>query len=79
MPEEKTTLNEGTKVTLDYIQRDINDIKTDIKDLKGQYVTQDTLALTKDKVERLEKIVYGVIALILSAVVVAVMALVIKK
>lgn len=50
---------------------DIADIKDDIKDLKGNYVT-------KDRFDPVEKVVYGLVALILLAVVGTVITLVLN-
>lgn len=50
---------------------DINDIKGDIKDLKNNYVT-------KDRFDPIEKVVYGLVALILIAVVGTVITLVLN-
>ena len=47
--------------------------------LKNEYVTKDELALRDQKLELLQKIVYGVVGLILTAVVGAVVSLVVKK
>lgn len=56
--------------TLRYIERDISEMKDDLKDLKGQYVT-------KEEFEPVKKLVYGVTTLILSSVVLALIGLVI--
>lgn len=47
--------------------------------LKNEYVTKDELALRDQKLELLQKIVYGVIGLILTAVVGALVSLVVIK
>jgi len=47
--------------------------------LEKNYVTKDELALTKDKVDRLEKIIYGIIMAILLAVVGAGMTLLLNN
>lgn len=52
--------------TVKAIERDVEHINTK---LDKNYVTRDKHALLEDKVSRMEKIVYGVVSLILIAVV----------
>lgn len=47
--------------------------------LRKEYVTKDELALRDQKIELLQKIVYGVVGLILTGVVGAIISLVIIK
>lgn len=49
------------------------------KQLRSDYVSNDKHQLTVEKVSRLEKVVYGFIGVILTAVAVALMAIVLKK
>ena len=53
---------------LDYIKRDIGEIK---ERLNRQYVTQDQF-------EPIKRIVYGLVSIVLTAVVVAIVALVLR-
>lgn len=46
---------------LDFVKDTVEDIKTK---LEKNYVNQDQLALTRDKVDRLEKMVYGAVGAI---------------
>jgi hypothetical protein len=59
----------GTKVTLEYIRRDIEEIKEDIKDLKDDFIT-------RAEFEPVKKLVYGIVALVLTGVISAVLGLV---
>jgi hypothetical protein len=53
----------------------VGNIDTTVKNIESKldknYVTLDKYALTQDKVDRLEKIIYGVIMLLLAAIVTA--------
>lgn len=62
--------NNGTQTTLEYIKRDIGEIKATLKENDTKYVSQKEF----DPVRR---IVYGLVSLILVAVVGAVVAIVI--
>jgi hypothetical protein len=59
----------------------ISVINTNVAEIKEKlescYVTQDTLRRYTDRLERIEKIVYGLVAIILSAVILAIVKLVI--
>jgi hypothetical protein len=61
-------MTESTRVDLQYIKEDLRDIK---ERLDNKYVTVEAF----DPIRRL---VYGVVALMLTAIVVAVMALIIR-
>lgn len=68
-----TRPNEGTKIAvmaeqIKNIDKTVNSIE---EKLDKNYVSTDKFALTQDKVERLEKIIYGVIMLLLAALVTA--------
>ncbi len=67
MSEKANALAEIT-IGIKYVQRDIKDIK---ESLQHHYVTQDQF-------EPIKRIVYGLITLILTAVVVALLALIIQ-
>lgn len=71
-----TRQTQATQIAV--IASNIQDIKDDISDIKkkleNNYVTKDQHVLTEDRVNRLEKIVYGVITIILIAFVGAVVA-----
>jgi hypothetical protein len=58
----------GIEITLEYIQRDIGDIK---KRLDDSYVTVQEF-------EPVKKIVYGLVTLVLTGVLLAMIALVVK-
>lgn len=66
----------GTDTKLAVMANDIAYIKDEVKDIKqkleGQYVTQDEF-------EPIKKIVYGLVTLILTAVVMGLIGLVLKK
>ena len=69
-PSNTTTQNIDVIATkIDYIQRDVSDIKSK---LESEYVTQDQF-------EPVKRIVYGMVSVILLAVIGAVVALVIRK
>lgn len=65
------TNNDVLETTLKYIQRDIEEIKGDIKDMKEDYITQAEFKPVKS-------LVYGLVSLTLTAVVGALLALVVK-
>lgn len=82
---EKLKDSSDTKIALignniEYIQRDIQEIKTSIKEISGVYVTkQEFLDFKNSDFATVRKLVYGAVALILSAVVGGIMVLVIQK
>lgn len=47
--------------------------------LRSDYVTNDKLQLTIEKVLRLEKLIYGSIGIMLTSIVLAIMSLIIRK
>lgn len=57
---------------ISYIQKDIAEIKSDFKDMKGQYVTLD-------RFEPIQRLVYGLVTLMLVAIVGAILKLVFAK
>jgi hypothetical protein len=61
--------------SLEVIQNDISYIKSDIKEIKDSVVTG---YVTKDQFEPVKRIVYGLVGLILTSVVVAIVTLVLK-
>jgi hypothetical protein len=62
---------------------DILTIKEDVREIKskleGEYVTKDKLELHADRLSRIEKIVYGLVGLLLTAVVLALVRLVVLQ
>lgn len=62
------------RITLDTIANDIGYIKEDLKDIKE---TVGATYVTKDQFEPIRNIVYGLVGLILTAVIVAILSLVI--
>lgn len=71
-----------TKADVDFavMATDLKTVKDTVanisRKLDAEYVTKDELALRDQKIELLQKIVYGVVGLILTAVVGAVVSLV---
>lgn len=63
--------NDTINTTLKYIQRDIEEIKKDIKEMKDDYVSQAEF-------KPVRTIVYSLVGLTLTAVVTALLALVIR-
>lgn len=63
--------NDAIMTTLEYIKRDIKEIKADIKEIKEDYVSQAEFKPVKS-------LVYGLVSLTLTAVVGALLALVVK-
>lgn len=61
---------------IDYIKRDIHEMKTDLKSVSGLYVTRKEFEL---EIKPLKRIVYGLISIILSSVVLAIISLVLTK
>lgn len=59
------------EATLEFIKRDIHEIKESMKELKKTYVTQDEF-------EPVKKIVYGLVALILTSVIGGLLAIIIQ-
>lgn len=64
MPEEKTSI----QVTLEYIQRDIGEIKSKL----------DKDFVTKEEFEPIKKLAYGMVAIFLVAVIGAIIGVVLK-
>jgi hypothetical protein len=60
------------KVDIKYIQRDLGEIKTSLKENNDKFVTQDEF-------EPIRKIVYGLVGLILTGVVGALLTLIIRQ
>lgn len=65
----------NNRSNLDVIQNDISYIKQDIKDIKDSVVSS---YVTKDQFEPVKRVVYGLVGLILTAVMVAVITLILK-
>lgn len=65
------------------IKLNINDIKTDMKDIKNAFVTRiefvGAIKELKEQISPLKKIIYGMIGIIGTGVVVAVLKLVLKQ
>lgn len=63
--------SESTQIAV--IAANVENIKNDVSDIKRRmekdYVTNDKHMLVSDKVDRLEKIIYGVIMLILATLI----------
>ncbi len=75
--------NAALNVKLDYIQRDINEIKGDVKEIKNDYVSRrefnDTLKSLREEIAPLKKFVYGIISVIGLTVMGAIINLVINQ
>jgi tetrahydromethanopterin S-methyltransferase subunit G len=69
--------------TLAVALNDICTIKDDVKEIKerleGEYVTVDKLQLHADRLARVEKIVYGVVGILLTAIILALVKLVVLQ
>lgn len=66
--------NRSGNGTLDVIKNDIGYIKDDIKEIKSQI---NSNYVTKDQFEPVRRLVYGMVGIILTAVIVALVALVV--
>lgn len=73
MPKQ-TYLNEETSLAL--IKQDITYIKDNVKDIKTKLESE---YVTKDQFEPIKRIVYGVVALMGTAVIIGILNLVINK
>lgn len=75
--------NSVLEVKLTYISKDIGEIKTDIKEIKSDYVSRreftDGLETIRGEIAPLKKIVYGLITLVMIAVLGAVVNLVLMS
>lgn len=69
------TPGNNNRTNLDVIQNDISYIKQDIKEIKDSVVTS---YVTKDQFEPIKRVVYGLVGLILTSVVIAVVTLVLR-
>lgn len=78
------TTNEEGKIQSDieYIKRDVSEIKDSFRELKAEYVLRTEFNTYRqevaDKLEPLKKIVYGAVSLILTAVASGLLFLIIK-
>ena len=85
--------NSTLDVKLDYIQRDLNVIKSDVKEMKGDYISRrefgdktkeleekilTRLEINEEKLKEVFRMVYWVIGTVCLAVLGAIMRLVIK-
>ena len=70
----------GTNI--DYIKNDIADIKQSLKDMRQDYVSHteflDAIQSIKDQIKPLKEFIYGLVTLILLAVVGGILSLVIR-
>lgn len=70
-----TKIDKSDQVKLAVMAEQIKNIDGNVKDINTKldknYITIDKFALVQDKVDRLEKIIYGVIMLLLAAIVTA--------
>lgn len=57
------------------IEQKVNSIDARLRD---DYVTNDKLLLTVEKVSRLEKLIYGCITIVMTSLVIGIMSIVIK-
>lgn len=64
------------EVSLALIKQDMTYVKDTVKDIKSQLQNE---YVTKDQFEPIKRIVYGLVALMLSAVVIAILNLIINK
>jgi hypothetical protein len=67
---------EKNEVNIALIAKDIEYIKGDVKEIKDK---MEKNYITREEFDPIKKIVYGIVTLVLSGVVVAILALVIKK
>lgn len=83
MAEVEQPPNSALNVKLDYIQRDVTEIKGDIKDVKKDYISRreftDALTALRDEIAPLRKFVYAIISVFGVAVIGAILSLVLKR
>jgi hypothetical protein len=70
------TIAASTSKDLEYIKKDISDTKLDIKAINEKL---DNKFVTKDEFSTVKTIVYGLVGLILTSVIIALMYTIIKK
>lgn len=58
------------------IETKVNSIDARLRD---DYVTNDKLLLTVEKVSRLEKLIYGCIGIMMTSIILAIMSLIIRR
>lgn len=79
---EDITTNEVLNVKLDYIQKDIAIIKTDIKEIKSDYIIRrefnEALVEIRSQLAFFQKIVYSVFTVVGLSVLAAILKLIIK-
>ena len=82
MPDAQPQFQNSVDVKLDYIQRDLREMKVDIKDIKTDFVNRreftEALNAIRDEISPLRRIIYGIVALMGVAVFGAIFKLVIK-
>lgn len=76
MPKQGASPETGDKTSIALIAKDIEYIKTDVKDIKDKL---ESHYVTNEEFDPIKKIVYGIVALVLTGVVGALLALVIRK
>ena len=74
--EEAKQARNALEVTLEYMQRDLADIK---KLVTSNYVTKSDLQLVKNDLSLIQKIVFATVGTILLTVLVGVLSLVLRK
>ncbi len=74
--------NSALNVKLDYMQRDIKEIKDDVKDIKNEYVSRreftDSVKAIREEISPLKKFVYAIISVLGIAVLGAILNMVLK-
>lgn len=82
MTDQEQPPNSALDVKLDYIQRDIREIKGDIKEIKNEYVPhrefEEAIKVIKDDISYYKKLLYGVFAVFATAIATAIAKLIIK-
>lgn len=76
MAKKKDLPAENDETSIALIAKDIEYIKTDVKDIKDKL---ESHYVTTEEFDPIKKIVYGIVALVLTGVVGALLALVIRK
>lgn len=82
MSQEQPQFQNSVDVKLDYLQRDIREIKSDVKDIKSDFINRrefnEALTDVRKDVAFIQKIVYGAVGLICIGVIGGLLKLVIK-
>ncbi len=75
--------NSTLNVKIDYIQRDIQEIKQVVKEIQSDFVSRrefnESLKAIRDEISPLKRFIYGIITVIGVAVVGALLNLILKK